>query len=110
MRRAEREQSRDYFLAFQNLSTKYGRKWVAAFMNEDTPVIALHGSLTAAEQLLATSPVGGRRGSRLSPVGLSKWACAFSRPTASGCPPNGLRVAETARLFGPSIAWRDCRP
>ena len=38
--------------------TKHGRKWVAVFMNEDTIVIALHGSLTAAEKALAQSPAG----------------------------------------------------
>ena len=33
-------------------------KWVAVFMNEDTIVIALHGSLTAQEKALAQSPAG----------------------------------------------------
>ena len=44
--------------AFEQRRTKHGRKWVAVFMNEDTIVIALHGSLTAAEKALAQSPAG----------------------------------------------------
>jgi uncharacterized protein YbcI len=44
--------------AFEKRRTKHGRKWVALFMNEDTIVIALHGSLTAAEKALAQSPAG----------------------------------------------------
>jgi len=44
--------------AFEKRRTKHGRKWVAVFMNEDTIVIALHGSLTVAEKALAQSPVG----------------------------------------------------
>lgn len=44
--------------AFEKRRTKHGRKWVAVFMNEDTIVIALHGSLTAAEKALAQSPAG----------------------------------------------------
>ena len=43
---------------FEKRRTKHGRKWVAVFMNEDTIVIALHGSLTAAEKALAQSPAG----------------------------------------------------
>ena len=35
-----------------------GRKWEAVFMNEDTILIALHGSLTAAEKIVAQSPAG----------------------------------------------------
>jgi uncharacterized protein YbcI len=44
--------------AFEKLRTKHGRNWVAVFMNEDAVVIALHGSLTAAEKTLAQSPAG----------------------------------------------------
>ena len=44
--------------AFEQQRTKHGRNWVAVFMNEDTIVIALHGSLTAAEKALAQSPAG----------------------------------------------------
>ncbi len=44
--------------AFERRQTKHGRKWVAVFMNEDTIVIALHGSLTAQEKALAQSPAG----------------------------------------------------
>ena len=44
--------------AFEKRRTKHGRKWVAVFMNEDTIVIALHGSLTATEKTLAQSPAG----------------------------------------------------
>ena len=44
--------------AFEKRRTKHGRKWVAVFMNEDTIVIALHGSLTAAEKALAQSLAG----------------------------------------------------
>ncbi len=47
--------------AFEKRRTKHGRKWVAVFMNEDTIVIALHGSLTAAEKALAQSPAGAAR-------------------------------------------------
>ncbi len=47
--------------AFEKRRTKHGRKWVAVFMNEDTIVIALHGSLTAAEKALAQSPDGATR-------------------------------------------------
>jgi osmotically-inducible protein OsmY/uncharacterized protein YbcI len=45
-------------IAVRKLQTKYGRKWVAVLMNEDTLVVALHGALTAAEQALAQSPAG----------------------------------------------------
>ena len=44
--------------AFETRRTKHGRKWVAVFLNEDTIVIALYGSLTAAEHALARSPAG----------------------------------------------------
>ena len=44
--------------AIERLQTKCGRKWVAVFMNEDTIVIALHGSLTLQEKALAQSPAG----------------------------------------------------
>jgi uncharacterized protein YbcI len=44
--------------AFEKRRTKHGRKWVAVFMNEDTIVIALHGSLTAAEKALARGSAG----------------------------------------------------
>ncbi len=47
--------------AFEKRRIKHGRKWVAVFMNEDTIVIALHGSLTAAEKALAQSPAGAAR-------------------------------------------------
>jgi uncharacterized protein YbcI len=38
-----------------------GREWVAVFMNEDTIVIALHGSLTDAERALTRTPAGNAR-------------------------------------------------
>jgi uncharacterized protein YbcI len=44
--------------AFELRRTKHGRKWVAVFMDEDTVIIALHGSLTAAEKALTQSPAG----------------------------------------------------
>jgi uncharacterized protein YbcI len=44
--------------AFELRRTKNAREWIAVFMNEDTIVIALHGSLTAAEKALAQSPAG----------------------------------------------------
>jgi uncharacterized protein YbcI len=44
--------------AFENRRTKHGHKWVAVFMNENTVVIALHGSLTSAESALSQSPLG----------------------------------------------------
>jgi uncharacterized protein YbcI len=44
--------------AVERRRTKHGREWVAVFMNEDTIVIALHASLTAAETALAQSPAG----------------------------------------------------
>lgn len=44
--------------AFELRRTKHARKWVAVFMNEDTIVIALHGSLTGAEKGLAQSVAG----------------------------------------------------
>jgi uncharacterized protein YbcI len=44
--------------AFEQRRTKHGRKWLAVFMNEDVIVIALHGSLTAAEKALVQSPAG----------------------------------------------------
>jgi uncharacterized protein YbcI len=47
--------------AFEKRRAKQGRKWVAVFMNEDTIVIALHGSLTAAEKALSQSPAGAAR-------------------------------------------------
>jgi len=47
--------------AFEKLRTKHGRKWVAVYLNEDTMVIALHGSLSAAEKVLAQSPAGAAR-------------------------------------------------
>jgi uncharacterized protein YbcI len=47
--------------AFEKRRTKHGRKWVAVFMNEDTIVIALHGSLTATEKAQVQSPTGAAR-------------------------------------------------
>ena len=47
--------------ACEERRTKHGRKWVAVFLNEDTIVIALHGSLTAAEKALARSPAGAAK-------------------------------------------------
>jgi uncharacterized protein YbcI len=44
--------------AFELRRTKHARKWVAVFMNEETIVIALHGSLTDAEKALAQSAAG----------------------------------------------------
>jgi uncharacterized protein YbcI len=44
--------------AFELRRTKHARKWVAVFMNEETIVIALHGSLTGAEKALAQSAAG----------------------------------------------------
>jgi len=44
--------------AFEKLRTKHGRKWEAVFLNEETIVIALHGSLTAVEKALAQCPAG----------------------------------------------------
>ena len=44
--------------ACEERRTKHGREWVAVFLNEDTIVIALHGTLTAAEKTLARSPAG----------------------------------------------------
>ena len=44
--------------AFETRRTGHGRVWVTVFLNEDTIVIALHGSLTAAEKALAQSPAG----------------------------------------------------
>jgi uncharacterized protein YbcI len=44
--------------AFEKRRTKHGRKWVVVFMNEDTIVMALHGSLTDAEKALTQTPAG----------------------------------------------------
>jgi uncharacterized protein YbcI len=44
--------------AFEMRRTKLARKWVAVFMNEETIMIALHGSLTGAEKAQAQSPAG----------------------------------------------------
>ena len=44
--------------AFEKKKTKRGRKWVAVFMNEDRIVLALHGSLTAEETILAQRTTG----------------------------------------------------
>jgi uncharacterized protein YbcI len=44
--------------ACEQRQTKQGRDWVAVFLLEDTIVIALHGSLTTAEQVLVQSPAG----------------------------------------------------
>jgi uncharacterized protein YbcI len=44
--------------AFEKRRTNHGRKWSAVFLNEDTIVIVLYGSLTAAEKALAQSPAG----------------------------------------------------
>jgi uncharacterized protein YbcI len=44
--------------AFELRRTKHARKWVAVFMNENTIVIALHGSLTGAEKALTQSAAG----------------------------------------------------
>jgi uncharacterized protein YbcI len=38
-----------------------GREWVAVFMNEDTIVIAMHGSLTDEERALTRTPAGTTR-------------------------------------------------
>jgi uncharacterized protein YbcI len=43
---------------FELRRTKHGRKWVAVFMNEDSVMIALHGSLKAAEKTLMRSSAG----------------------------------------------------
>src|SRR5437870_4806365 len=43
---------------FEQRRTRHGRKWVTVFLNEDTMVITLHGSLTSAEKALAKSPAG----------------------------------------------------
>jgi uncharacterized protein YbcI len=47
--------------AFEKRRTTYGRKWVAVFLNEGTIVIAMHGSLTAIESVLARKPAGAAR-------------------------------------------------
>ena len=47
--------------AFEKRQTKHGRIWVVVFMNEDTIVIALHGSLTAAEKAQSQSLAGAAR-------------------------------------------------
>ena len=44
--------------AFETRRTGHGREWVAVFLNEDTIVVALHGSLSTAEKALAQSPAG----------------------------------------------------
>ncbi len=44
--------------AFELRRMKHARKWVAIFMNEETIVIALHGSMTDAEKDLAQSAAG----------------------------------------------------
>jgi uncharacterized protein YbcI len=44
--------------AFESRRTKHARKWVAVFMNQETIVIALHGSLTVAEKAHAQSAAG----------------------------------------------------
>ncbi len=44
--------------AFELRRTKHARKWVAVFMNEETIVIALHGSLTRPEKALAQNASG----------------------------------------------------
>ena len=46
---------------FREAANQARRKWVAVFMNQDTIVIALHGSLTAAEKALVQSPAGAAR-------------------------------------------------
>jgi uncharacterized protein YbcI len=44
--------------AFEQRQTKHGREWVVVFLNEETIVIALHGSLTAVEKAVAQTPIG----------------------------------------------------
>ena len=44
--------------AFETRRTGQCRQWLAAFINEDTVVIALHSCLTPAENALAQSPAG----------------------------------------------------
>jgi uncharacterized protein YbcI len=43
---------------FEERLTHHGREWIAVFLNEATVVIAVHGSLTAAESALAGNPTG----------------------------------------------------
>lgn len=43
---------------FEKRRTKHSRKWMAVFLNEQTMVIAIHGTLTATEKVLAQSLAG----------------------------------------------------
>ncbi|OWK39823.1 Na-translocating system protein MpsC family protein [Fimbriiglobus ruber] len=43
---------------FEQRCTHHGREWVAAFLNEETVVIALHGYLTEQENTLAGNETG----------------------------------------------------
>ena len=43
---------------FEHRHTQYGREWVAVFLNEETIVIALHGSLSDAERAPMGDPAG----------------------------------------------------
>lgn len=43
---------------FEKRRTQHGRKWVVVFLNEETIVIAMHGSLTAGERNLVRTPAG----------------------------------------------------
>ena len=44
--------------AYEQRRTRQRRKWETVFLNEDTMVIVLHGSLTSAEKALTQSPAG----------------------------------------------------
>ncbi|WP_171470610.1 Na-translocating system protein MpsC family protein [Frigoriglobus tundricola] len=85
--------------AFETRRTKHGRKWVTVFLNEDTVVIALHGSLTAAEKALVRSPAGTDR-VREHHRQLFTDASAPLRRTLKGI--TGMGVRDTTAEIEPS--------
>jgi uncharacterized protein YbcI len=85
--------------AFEKRRTNHGRKWVAVFMNEDTIVIALHGSLTAEEKALAQSLAGATRVREFHRQMFSKASAALLRKIKSI---TGMEVRDTTAEIEPT--------
>ena len=87
--------------AFEKQRMKRGRKWVAVFMNEDTIIIALHGSLTASENTLAQSPAGATQVQEFHNRLFSNISTTFRRKIKSIA---GLEVCDTTAEIDPTAS------
>ena len=84
---------------FEKWRTKHGRKWLAVFMNEDTIVIALYGSLTAAERHLAQSPAGAAQVREFHQQLFAKVSTALRRMIKNI---TGMEVCDTTAEIEPT--------